>query len=315
MDALVGHTGFVGSNLLRQHDFAARFNSANLAGIAGRSFDTLVVSSAPAAMWQANQAPEADWAGLEAQLALIGRARARRVVLISTIAVLRDPAAGPDETSTDYEEATPYGRHRRAFEEAIAARFPTHLILRLPALFGHGLKKNFLFDLRNPVPTFLRPEAWDELQGRLPAAEAELLSRAFRRDGETGLWLFDRAGHGAGETGARIAAILGAAGISTIAFTHADSRFQFYPLARLWSDIETAFAGGLSVLNLATEPLTAGEVHRAVLGREMTARSAARITQDMRTRHAALWGREGPYLAGRAEILEAIGRFMAEGAA
>ncbi|MCB2130519.1 MAG: hypothetical protein KDE03_15975 [Rhodobacteraceae bacterium] len=310
MDALTGYSGFVGTNLLAQHEFAARYNSANLPEIAGQSFSTLVVSSAPAAMWQANTAPEADRAGLLAQLGHLEKARADRAVLISTIAVYHDPSTRPDEHGGGYETETAYGAHRRTFEEGFAAAFPHHLIVRLPALYGLGLKKNFLFDLMNPVPTFLKPEVWDGLRPGLAPDEGALLDRAFARAPDTGLWVFDRTQFGAGDAGRRIAGILSRAGISTRAFTNADSRYQFYGLARLWSDIERAFEYGLSALNCATAPVSAAEVHQAVLGETMEYRSAPIVMQDMRSAHSRHWGREDGYLAGRDEVLADTVQFM-----
>jgi hypothetical protein len=310
MDALTGYSGFVGTNLLAQNDFSARFNSTNLPEIAGQRFSTLVVSSAPAAMWQANTAPKADRAGLLAQLGHLEKAHADRAVLISTIAVYHDPSAQPDEHSGDFEIETAYGAHRREFEEGFAARFPRHLIIRLPALFGPGLKKNFLFDLLNPVPTFLKPEVWNGLRPGLGRDEGKLLDRAFAKAPDTGLWLFDRKEFGTGDAGRRIAGILARAGISTRAFTNADSRYQFYGLARLWSDILHAFEHGLSALNCATAPVSAGEVHRAVLGEAMEFRSAPLVMQDMRSAHSAHWGRDDGYLVGRDQVLADIVQFM-----
>jgi hypothetical protein len=41
----------------------------------------------------------------------------------------------------------PYGLHRLRLEDFIAGRYPSHAIVRLPALFGAGLKKNAIYDL------------------------------------------------------------------------------------------------------------------------------------------------------------------------
>ena len=73
--ALVGHTGFVGSNLLRQHRFDALFNSQNVEQIAGRGFALLVVCGMPAARWVANADPAGDRATLERLWAAVRQAR------------------------------------------------------------------------------------------------------------------------------------------------------------------------------------------------------------------------------------------------
>jgi len=145
--ALVGHTGFVGGNLITQHPFDALFHSKTIEEIVGRSFDLLVVSAMPAAMWVANQDPQGDRAVLDRLLGCLRRVSARQVVVISTVAVY-PTAVGVDEDSPINPDAqTPYGRHRWMLERDLADRFPRTLVMRLPGLFGPGLKKNAIFDL------------------------------------------------------------------------------------------------------------------------------------------------------------------------
>ena len=50
-DALIGYTGFVGSNLEATHEFGAKFNSRNITEIEGQSFGHLVCAGAPAKKW------------------------------------------------------------------------------------------------------------------------------------------------------------------------------------------------------------------------------------------------------------------------
>lgn len=147
MDALIGHTGFVGGNLLHQHEFPARFNTANIETITGQAFDTLVFSGAQAKKWWANQNPEADRAGIRRALDAMHGVTARQVVLISTIDVVPQ-IPGADETTDCAAAPThPYGEHRLALETELRARYPGMLTVRLPGLFGPGLRKNILFDL------------------------------------------------------------------------------------------------------------------------------------------------------------------------
>jgi len=147
MDALIGHTGFVGGNLARQHRFEACFNTANIESIAGRGFDTLVYAGAQGKKWWANANPEADWQGIQRGLDALAGVTARRVVLISTIDVV-PPVAGADE---GFDCASlpnhAYGVNRLRLEAEMRARYPGTLVVRLPGLFGPDLRKNILFDL------------------------------------------------------------------------------------------------------------------------------------------------------------------------
>ncbi|MFC1458342.1 NAD-dependent epimerase/dehydratase family protein [Microvirga arabica] len=148
--ALIGHTGFVGSNLCAAGGYTDSYNSSNFMEMAGQSFDEIVCSGIAAVKWFANKEPEQDWAHIQGLLDVLARARTRRFILISTIDVYPDPSQPFDEDAVI--EGLPnhaYGRHRLAVETWVRERFPDHLIVRLPALFGPGLKKNALYDLLN----------------------------------------------------------------------------------------------------------------------------------------------------------------------
>jgi hypothetical protein len=154
MRALIGHTGFVGSNLRRAGGFDSMFNSSNYRDMAGRRFDEVVCAGLAAAKWIANSAPETDRAAIAALTDVLSQADIGRFVLISTIDVYPDPSMAVDE---DFDPAGhpnhAYGTNRLALEKWVGLHHPDHLIVRLPALFGPGLKKNALFDLlhRNSV--------------------------------------------------------------------------------------------------------------------------------------------------------------------
>jgi hypothetical protein len=146
-DALVGHTGFVGSNLLRQHEFGALYNSKNIEKIRGQSFETLVFSGVQAVKWWANQNPEEDWARIEAALRPMAEVTAERVILMSTVDVLPNLAGATEDTDCHAFECHAYGTHRLRVEDEFRRLFDSLTIVRLPALFGPGLKKNVIFDL------------------------------------------------------------------------------------------------------------------------------------------------------------------------
>jgi hypothetical protein len=145
--ALVGYTGFVGGNLLQQARFDCLYNSQNIQDIRGQSFSHMIVSAAQAKKWWANQNPQEDWEGIERLLENLSNCRADRVTLISTIDVLGSAAGLTERDTPDMDALTAYGLHRWRLEETVQARFEQVLVVRLPGLFGHGLKKNVIYDL------------------------------------------------------------------------------------------------------------------------------------------------------------------------
>jgi nucleoside-diphosphate-sugar epimerase len=146
--ALIGYTGFVGGNLLAQHKFDALFNSSNIDDIAGRSFDLIVCAGTPAEPWKANHFPEDDVGSIERLTQSLMKAEARRLVLVSTVDVFIHPVNVDEDSPTPTEGLHPYGRHRLQLEELVTARFDA-LVIRLPTLYGSGLKRNAVFDLLN----------------------------------------------------------------------------------------------------------------------------------------------------------------------
>ncbi len=158
-NALIGHSGFVGQTLLGQAAFQALYRSTNVEELAGRRHGLVVCAGAPAAKWKANQDPAADWAGLQRLMASLERmAGCERFVLVSTVDVYPVPSALDEDAPLAAGEGEAYGRHRLALERFCRDRFDA-TVLRLPALFGRGLRKNALFDL-------LHDNAVEKLQPR-----------------------------------------------------------------------------------------------------------------------------------------------------
>jgi hypothetical protein len=310
--ALIGSTGFVGGVLARHVAFDAAYASATIDAIAGEVFDTVVCAGAPAAMWRANADPQGDLANLERLVGSLAKARVGKLVLVSTIAVLDDPGAGLDETTTRFETTLAYGRNRRWLETALCDRFPT-VLMRLPAVFGVGLKKNLLFDLRHPMPAFLTLERFEALKGRLAAAEAQVFATVYVADSATGLMTLDRTALARHPGGAALGEAVVAAGFAATGFTHPDSQFQFYALSDLAGDISAALDHGLDALHLAVEPWRAEDLCEQLTGQRLTVRTAAVRYEDMRTGHSAALGGSGPYLRTRHEVLEAIRRAWTAG--
>lgn len=310
MDALIGSTGFVGGHLSGQHAFGAGFNSRTICEALGRSFDTVVCAAAPGSMLEANRFPDRDAERVGGIVDALKGIEAKQFVLVSTIAVLADFRA-EDEGTAAFQDATPYGVNRRTLEVACAERFGRCLVVRLPALFGTGLKKNFLFDILNPMPSLLGEEPLATLRAALPVDLAGRLDDLYAKDEALGLWVIDRAALEASGRRAAFDEAVTALGRSAIGFTNPASRFQYYDMSRLWADIGLGLSAGLDVLHLSPEPVEAGRVYEAVTGKAMPGTGARVHQEDMRTRHADLWGRTGGYNACAEDVLARVKAFCA----
>jgi nucleoside-diphosphate-sugar epimerase len=186
--ALIGYTGYVGGNLRAQADFTDFYNTANISELAGKHYDTIVCAGAPGFKIGANNLNQDihgrvydDSLAMASLVQSLAQARCGRFILISTISVyavtsdeeLRasraaamgalDTAAGraldegrdvwDDSRDTDGQSYSVYGRNRAALERWVRAAHPSsHLLVRLPGIFGPGIKKNYIFDLMTRAP-------------------------------------------------------------------------------------------------------------------------------------------------------------------
>jgi nucleoside-diphosphate-sugar epimerase len=144
--ALVGYTGFVGSNLDSQNQFDDKYNSSNIGDIDGKTYDLVVSAAARSEMWRINQDPEKDLAEVQSLIDHLKRIKTKNFVLISTVGVYKNPINVNEDTPISKDGLPPYGLNRYYLEQFCTGHFNT-LIVRLPGLFGAGLKKNVIYDL------------------------------------------------------------------------------------------------------------------------------------------------------------------------
>lgn len=145
--ALIGFSGFVGSQLAKDLDFTAKFRSTNINDIQGQKFSEIICAGVQAVKWWANQNPEEDWQGIERLLKPLAQCQSDHFTLISSIDVYNPPRKVDEDSTIPTEAHHAYGLHRLKVEQWVKEHFPNHLILRLPGLFGPGLKKNVIFDM------------------------------------------------------------------------------------------------------------------------------------------------------------------------
>jgi len=249
--ALIGHTGFVGSNLLKQmpHTLTIHtYNSKNFTEMAHREFDLVVCAGISAAKWLANREPRSDKEQIDKLQATLTTVRAKCFVLISTIDVYKDPRSVTENDIPTTAGNHAYGAHRYEFEQFVQSHFSNNIVLRLPALFGPGLKKNALFDMLND---------------------------------------------------------------NNVSQINPQASFQWYPVDRLWSDVETAAKANLRLLNVSTEPITTGLIADNYFARvKLTAKPGEPPCYDMWSLHADKFGGQGNYLLAKESVLSALSSFV-----
>jgi nucleoside-diphosphate-sugar epimerase len=145
--ALIGYSGFVGKNLNLKRSYASLYRSTNIAFIRDKTYDHVVCSGVQAMKWWANLHPAEDKAGIGRLLGPLAEVKARRFTLISSIDIYPIPRGVDEDTIIQREGHHAYGLHRLEVEDWIRERFPEVVILRLPGLFGPGIKKNVIYDM------------------------------------------------------------------------------------------------------------------------------------------------------------------------
>lgn len=301
MKAIVGYTGFVGSNLTEAGDFDAKYNSSNIEDAYGTSPDLLVYSGLRAEKYLANHDPEKDLLMIKDAENNIIKIAPRKLILISTIDVFKTPS-GVDETSKiDDSGLSAYGYHRYLLECRVREKFPDALIIRLPGLFGKNIKKNFIYDFINVIPFMLNEKKFLELSEKQP----ELLKYYDKQ--ENGFYKVNVSG----PEKERLKDMFRSLGFSALNFTDSRSRFQFYNLGNMWADMNTALEAGLTLWHPATEPVSAGELYTYLTGEKFeNILAAAPSDYDYRTIYDTVFGGKNGYICDKATVLREIREFV-----
>lgn len=159
--ALIGYTGFVGHNILRQMTKKIDlYNESNIENIYGKVYDLVVCAAPGGSRIVANKFPGEDRVSVYAlgtHLNLV--MKIKKLVLISTVEVYPMKNGIDEHTKIDPSKLDDYGRNRRILEELVLNEFKESLVIRLPILFGEKLKKNFIYDLiHNERVEYINPD-------------------------------------------------------------------------------------------------------------------------------------------------------------
>ncbi|MFV0353215.1 MAG: NAD(P)-dependent oxidoreductase [Oscillospiraceae bacterium] len=298
---LVGYTGFVGGNLAASHTFDNMYNSSNITQSFGQQNGLVVYAGMPSEKFLANADPAADLAQAKNALENIRRMQPRQVVLISTVDVYPQPVEVWEDTQIQDEDAPAYGKNRHTLEKWVREEFEDALILRLPGLFGRGLKKNFLYDLLTITPSALTQQKYQELLPKHP-----LIEKAYK-EGAGGFYRLQPLTE---QDAKDLYGFFENNDFNSLAFTDSRAVYQFYNLNYLWEHIQLCLQQNIRLVNLAVAPLSAAEIYKAIRNVNFENHLPKPPAQyDMRTRYAEALGAQGEYLFTAQQVLQDIALF------
>lgn len=237
-------------------------------------------------------------------LQIFHKLRPRRLVLISTIDVYQNSLGAMEIHPGRADGLHPYGRHRLHLERWAQENVPCCHILRLPALYGKNLKKNFLYDLIHVVPSLLTEEkhAWF-------SQKSPLVGKAYENQGNG----FYRCAATSPSDLAFLKEFFTREGFTALSFTDSRAVFQFYGLHYLWGHIKFATENEIPLLNLATEPVSAGEIYAAAKGGAFENEICDRPpVYGFKTIYANCLGGKNGYIFDKQRVLGDILTFLEE---
>lgn len=301
--SLVGYSGFVGSNLCANTYFNGLYDSKNIEKAYNTEPELLVYSGVPAQKYIANKFPEKDFEVIENAINNIRQINPKKIVLISTIDVYAKPDGVNEDTEIQIQDLQPYGKNRYYLEKWVKENYEDYLIVHLPALYGINLKKNFIYDMINIIPSMLNKEKLEEL-----IKENSTIKKYYENQNNG----FYKCKENLLEEERKILKdYFMNIGFSALNFTDSRASYQFYNLKYLWSHIEMALKNKIKVLNLATEPIKASELYEFVMGENFNNEILVDIPHyDFKTKYATIFGSNGEYIFDKQFVLEDVKKFM-----
>lgn len=304
--SIVGYTGFVGSNIYAQagNQITGLYNSLNIKSAYKTAPDILIYAGLRAEKYLANTYPEKDKLLIEEAEKNIKNINPKKLILISTIDVFKEPVNVDEHSVIDINGLQPYGYNRYLLECWVRENYPDALIIRLPALFGNNLKKNFLYDYLNPIPQLLKKEKMEELS----ILNKELFNYYVLHDDR-----FYKIKKLEETEKIKLKNILEELGFTALNFTDSRNIYQFYNLARLWDDIQVALKHNLTIWHPATEPVSARDIYKFLTGNEFVNEiMPVPAYYNYRTIYYDIFDGRNGYINSEIQVLNQIKNFIDE---
>lgn len=285
-----------------------RFDSKNSGELEGKSFDLLVCAGVPGHKTLANQFPEQDWEKISTLMKHLTQVRCAKLVLISTIDVIPVGDEKDEDVELSEDGMFAYALHRIKMEKFVRQQFEDVTIIRLPGIFGNGLRKNFIFDLFFRIPKMFSRQAFTALKTQVTMGEVALLDACYQEDSNGLLSL--RTGLDAG-TITELRQLTEIHQCTSLRFTDSRSYFSYYDLGWLKRDLQKILYYHIPLIHMATEPMTAAELAERVFqiqfenvipGREPAISYA-------KSKYASLWNGMDGYLYKKEQIIGQLRAF------
>lgn len=254
MIILVGDTGFVGSNLVDTMDFDETYNSKNIINAYRKEPDILVYAGVRGTKFIANKYPEEDYKNIEDATYNIKMINPKKLILISTVDVYDDLDGKDESYKIDDSRLHTYGKNRYHLEQWVISNLDDYHIIRLPAIYGNNLKKNFVHDLINPAPPYLTSEKYFELLNL-----NKLICEYYTLNGDV---------YHLNNNDKVINDFFRSSVFNSLSFTDSKSEYQYFNLFYLHSVIEEVIKKNIKILNCVTEPIISSELYEKIYGQE-----------------------------------------------
>lgn len=303
MKMLVGYTGFVGSNIYLNGEFDEVYNSKNIKESYGKNPELLIYSGLRAEKFLANSSPEKDMELIYEAQENIKKINPKKLVLISTIDVFKNPIEVDENTEIDIENLHPYGLNRYKLECWVRKNYEDALIVRLPALFGKNIKKNFIYDLINIIPSMLKEDKFNELVSRDRDIDT------YYKKQDNGFYKVKKLENKIEKE--KLKKIFKKLEFTALNFTDSRSIYQFYPLDRLWRDINLCLKNNIKLWHPATEPISAKELYEYVIGKTFNNElNGIPFNYNYKTIYDEVFNGKNGYILNKDQILENIKEFI-----
>lgn len=302
MKALVGYTGFVGSNISNSTAFDNYYNSKNIQSAYQTKPNLLVYSGLRAEKFLANKYPEEDFNIVQNAIENIKQINPKSIVLMSTIDVYATPYQVDEDTLIETQHLQPYGANRYFIEKWVEENFEDRLIVRLPGLYGKNIKKNFIYDLIQRIPLMLTTEKMHEISKDYK----EIYN--YYTDQNNG---FFKGNILTVEDKKILRTYFSNSIFSATNFTDSRAKFQFYNLEYLWEHINIALDNNIKLLNLATEPVSISELYEFIEDKPFINEISNLVPNyDYKTKYSSLFSGNSGYIFNKEFVMNDIKKFV-----